>query len=156
MSPGATTDLLAYCSIIIKASMDYDDMPWLECDSHFRRQAATKPNEPWAQLDAALWTIYFTRARAKNVHSEEDANQKSIDAGGKSTKTTDKPLANPYTTTPICRKWNSLDGCNLQFCRYQHCCTKCNATSYKAINCPTNQQRQAGWGPPFQPDASRH
>ena len=27
--PERTADLLAYYSIIIKASMDYDDMPWL-------------------------------------------------------------------------------------------------------------------------------
>lgn len=60
-----TADLLAYCLIIIKASMDYDDMPWLQCDTHFHRQAAITPNEPWAYLDAtALWTIYFMWAKA--------------------------------------------------------------------------------------------
>ena len=31
-------DLLAYSSMIIKASLDYDDTPWLSYDSHFRRQ----------------------------------------------------------------------------------------------------------------------
>jgi hypothetical protein len=49
--------------MIITASRDYDDMPWLEYDVHFRKQAATKPKEPWAQLDAALWTVYLTRAK---------------------------------------------------------------------------------------------
>ena len=100
--PKHMADLLTYCSITIKASMDYDDMPWLEYDSHFRWQAATNPNKPWAQLDAALWTIYFAWAKANNTHSEKDASQKSIDVGGKSAKTNDKPWANPYTTTPIC------------------------------------------------------
>lgn len=49
----------------------------------------------------------------------------------------------PYTT-PIHHKWNSLDRCNLKFCRYLHCCTKCNSKSHRAINCPTDQQRQTG------------
>ena len=52
--PERTADLLAYCSTIIKTSMDYDDMPWLDYDMHFRQQAAMKPNEPWVHLDAAL------------------------------------------------------------------------------------------------------
>ena len=36
-----------------------------------------------------MWTIpvYFMQAKAKNVHSKEDANQKSVDVGGKSAKT---------------------------------------------------------------------
>ena len=106
--PERMADLLAYCSIIIKASMDYNDMPWFVYDSHFRRQAVTKPNEPWAHLDAALWTIYFTQAKAKNTHPEEDASRRSADSGRKSAKTTDKPRANPYTTIQICRKWNLL------------------------------------------------
>ena len=57
--PEHTADLLAYCSIIIKASIDYGDMPWLDYDAHFRLQAAMKPNEPEAHPDAASWTIYF-------------------------------------------------------------------------------------------------
>ena len=81
--PERMADLLAYCSIIIKASMDYNDMPWLEYDLHFHWQAATKPNEPWAHLDAALWTIYFTRAKAKSTHLEEDTSRRSADSGGK-------------------------------------------------------------------------
>ena len=153
--PECTADLLAYCSIIIKASLDYDDTPWLDYDTHFHRQAATKPNEPWTHLDAALWTIYCTRAKAKNTHAEDDSSHKRVEAGGKSARSTDKPWANPYTTIPICRKWNSLDGCNLQFCRYQHFCSKCNSTLHKAINCQTSQQRQVGGGLPFRPDAAR-
>ena len=139
--PEHTADLLTYCSTIIKASMDYDDMPWLDYDTHFRRQAAMKPNELWAHLDAALWTIYFTWATAKNTHAEDDTSHKRADAGGKSARSTDRPQANPYTTIPICRKWNLLNGCNLQFCRYQHCCSKCNSMLHEVINCQTNQQR---------------
>ena len=34
--PECMADLLTYCSIIIKVSMDYDDMPWLHYDTHLR------------------------------------------------------------------------------------------------------------------------
>ena len=71
-----TANLLAYCSIVIKQAWITTICHTLNT-THFRRQAATKPNEPWAQLNAALWTIYFTWAKAKNVHSEEDASRKS-------------------------------------------------------------------------------
>ena len=41
--PGCIRDLLAYVSIITKASLDYKGTPWLSYDAHFRRiTAATK------------------------------------------------------------------------------------------------------------------
>ena len=146
--PERSADLLAYYSTVIKTSMGCNDMPWLDYDTH-----ATKPK--WAHLNTALWTIYFAWAKAKNMHAEDNTSQKKADAGGKRARSMDKLWANPYTTIPICRKWNLLDGCNLQFCRYQHCYSKCNSTLHKAFNCQTNQQRQVGGGLPFRPDAAR-
>ena len=100
-----TADLLAYCFIIIKASIEYGDMPWLDYDAHFCLQAATKSNEPGAHTDAASWTIYFGQRR-KVVHSVDDSSHKNIaiDAGRKNAKPMCKPRADPYTTILICRK----------------------------------------------------
>jgi hypothetical protein len=56
--PERSANPLAYSSIIIKASIDYDDMARVR--RAVLQQVATKPKEPWAQLDAALWTVYFT------------------------------------------------------------------------------------------------
>ena len=149
--PEHIADLLAYSSIIIKASLDYDDLPWLEYDAHFRRQAATWPKGPWAQLDAALWMIYFTQARAK----AEDDTHKSADTGGKPSKATEKPRLAPYTTVPICKKWNSPDGCNLPLCRYQHYSTRCSSSLHKSILCPLNQKHDASRAPPIWPNTAR-
>ena len=147
-NPERVRDLLAYSSLIVKASTDYDDTPWLDYDSHFRRQAATKPNEPWSQIDASLWTVYFSRGRAKNSYSEVGKNPDS------STRSS-KGRVNPYTTTPICRKWNSREGCHLSFCRYLHCCIRCSSKIHKAFECSANQQNPASGATSFRPDASR-
>ena len=41
--PERVRDLLSYSSMIIRASIDYEDRPWLTYDAHFRKQAATNP-----------------------------------------------------------------------------------------------------------------
>lgn len=63
--PQRVGDLLAYSSIIINASSEYEDTPWLQYDARFRRQAATDPNRPWATIDASLWTTCFANARSR-------------------------------------------------------------------------------------------
>ena len=37
-NPSQVQDLLAYSSMIVKASQDFKGTPWLEYDVHFRRQ----------------------------------------------------------------------------------------------------------------------
>ena len=141
--PERGSDLLAYSSTIIRASIDYEDTPWLAYHAHFCRQAATNPRSRWAQLDAALWTVYFTRARPKN-HTIDRMH-----------KPGEKTRSSPYTMS-VCRKWNSTDGCNVPFCRYRHCCYKCNYTTHKAIHCPGGREQQSGGlPPPFRPGPSR-
>ena len=61
--PGCVQDLLAYMSIITKASLDCEGTPWLPYDAHFRRIAATTKLPSWSQVEASLWTLYFTSAK---------------------------------------------------------------------------------------------
>lgn len=90
-----TKDLLAYSSIIIKASMDYDDVPWLNHDSHFCRQAATKPDALWSSSmpPYGLSTLVVQEQRALSTMQEIGSR---VLRGGQ--------RANPYSTTPVCRK----------------------------------------------------
>ena len=60
--PQRVQDLLAYAFIITKASLDYEGTPWLAFDSHFRRVAAASRLADWSQVNASLWTLYFTSA----------------------------------------------------------------------------------------------
>ena len=63
--PKRAGDLLAYSLLIVKASQDYEGIPWLAYDEHFRRQAAAQRRAVWDTVDTSLWTIYFGRATPK-------------------------------------------------------------------------------------------
>ena len=60
--PAHVPDLLAYSSIIVRASSQYVDAPWLSYDAQFCREAATRPGTPWAVIDSSIWTLHFSRA----------------------------------------------------------------------------------------------
>ena len=62
-APGAHPGPPRLCITITKASLDYEGTPWLSYDSHFRRVAAAAKLTDWSQVDASLWTLYFTSAR---------------------------------------------------------------------------------------------
>ena len=58
-------NLLAYSSMIINASSEYEDIPWLQYDARIRRQVTTDPSRPWAAIEASWWTTCFAMARSK-------------------------------------------------------------------------------------------
>jgi len=60
--PACVPVLLAYSSIIVRASGQCVDAPWLSYDAQFRREAATRPGTPWAVIDSSIWTLRFSRA----------------------------------------------------------------------------------------------
>jgi hypothetical protein len=53
-------DLLAYNSIIVNASKQFD-----EYDTRFRKEATLQPDKSWATIDASTWTLCFTSAKPK-------------------------------------------------------------------------------------------
>ena len=59
------SDLLAYSSLIVKASRDYEETPWLSYDQHYRRHAAAESPKHWGGIQPEIWTLYFGRAKAK-------------------------------------------------------------------------------------------
>ena len=61
--PERVWDLLAYASIITKASLDYERTPWLAHDGHFQQVAAASKLQDWSQVEASLWTLNFTSAK---------------------------------------------------------------------------------------------
>ena len=60
--PVRVPDLLVYSSIIVRASGQCVDAPWLSYDAQFRREAATRPGTPWVVIDSSIWTLHFSRA----------------------------------------------------------------------------------------------
>ena len=103
--PQRLGDLLAYSSMIINASSEYEDTPWLQYDVRFRRQAATDPSRPWAAIDASLWTTCFAAAGSRPRC--RDCRETGHDSC--QSTATSKPTAlyryQPYPfNRPICKK----------------------------------------------------
>ena len=73
--PERVRDLLAYSSLIVKASQDFVGSPWLEYDTQFRQLAATRPDTDWATVDAAIWTVHFARATPKALWGTRKGGQ---------------------------------------------------------------------------------
>ena len=57
--PERIKNLLAYPSLITKASADYQGTPWLAYNSHFRQVAAITKQADWFQVNSSLWTQYL-------------------------------------------------------------------------------------------------
>lgn len=140
-SPDQVRDLLAYSSTIVKASQDFEGTPWLDYDSHFRREMATQSKPQWERIDASIWTLYFARAVPRSGPTVTDGEKKSPTQD----KRQQKPRYNPYPTR-VCFRWNSYSGCHLIHCNFLHCCIRCRDTSHRAIECP---QRKPN--PPLRP-----
>ena len=60
--PEKTKVLLAYSSVIVKASKEFEGFPWLEYDSRFRKEVAVNQSKSWAVIDASAWTLCFANA----------------------------------------------------------------------------------------------
>ena len=146
--PHRVGDLVAYSSIIINASSEYEDTPWLQYDARFRRQAATYPNRPWAAIDASLWTTYFASARARTRCRD------CKEMGHETCKpTTTNRLTNSYryqpysTNRPICKKFNYA-WCDLSPCNFQHICLNCHKPNHKVGQCPELNKPLEPFRPP--------
>ena len=129
--PERVHDMLAYSSIILKASQEYTGNPWLEYDVAFRRQAASKPDTDWAQVDASLWTTIFSKATPKS-YRDHPVGSRSEKQGG--TRSRSSPY--PSHGVRICFKWNSQKGCDLVNCRFLHVCSRCQDPDHVAFQCP--------------------
>lgn len=148
--PEQVRDLLAYSSTIVKASQDFEGLPWLDYDIHFRRQLATKKDPQWAQIDASLWTVYFARATPKTTVDSTRGEKTATNAQKRQFPS--KNRFNPYPSNKVCFKWNSPKGCDLVECKFLHCCIHCRDTSHRSFECPQSwgkggvQSRSQGQG----------
>ena len=54
--PARTKSLLAYATIISKASLKYAWPSWVVYDQNFRQEAADSANKDWAKVDPSIYT----------------------------------------------------------------------------------------------------
>ena len=58
--PEAIPELMAYMSLIIRCSQDYEGLAWVRYDMSFCRQAAASGNRNWSEVKSTLYSICFT------------------------------------------------------------------------------------------------
>ena len=58
--PERIPELMAYQSLIARASTQYKWPAWLVYDQNFRQEAANNPSQSWAKVDPSIYTQCFT------------------------------------------------------------------------------------------------
>ena len=58
--PSAVPELMAYMTLIIRSSQDFEGLAWMRYDSSFRRQAALTCNKRWSTINSTLYTMNFS------------------------------------------------------------------------------------------------
>ena len=158
--PQRIPDLLAYSSLIVQASKDFQGMPWLAYDTHFRKQAAAIKLSRWGEKDPSIWLTYFTPALAKQrceecgaldhlkndcELAEERQRSKAQQPRKGSTSEQGAIRYTPYSSKPppICKRWNR-GSCTSPSCSYRHICMECHSATHRDSNCPLRYSGGSG------------
>lgn len=144
--PKRVTDLMAYQSVVARASLKYKWPSWVVYDQNFRQEAAGQPELCWAKVEPSMYTQCFagqertvenwcskcqeldhttancpfqTRKRTWSAaNAGAGSQQQRGQAGG--------PLAS-RSPQQVCLKFNRYQGdCRFgKECRFQHVCSSC-------------------------------
>ena len=68
--PQAISKLMAYMSLIIQCSQDYEGLSWIHYDMSFCHQAAASGNRNWSEVNSTLYSICFTGKSRRNSQCE--------------------------------------------------------------------------------------
>ena len=142
--PGQVQDLLGYASMITKASLDYEGT-YIVAGTHFRCSAAAARLTTWSQVDASLWTMYFTSAKLSGDASglailtspTKDQGGQNEAAAALGSRTTCQSTATSYThPKQTCKRWNS-QLCIMYRCQCRHVCWHCLSPRHRGRECPS-------------------
>ena len=145
--PERVSDLLAYSSLIVKASRDYEETPWLSYDQHYRRHAAAESPKHWGGiLTAKCGSTSISADEAPTLASQQANTQKGGPCQTQQYPRADKKWSwgdtrfQPYTQLPsICKRWNRAPGgCRLPDCSFRHVCLE----YHRELDCQQAKRRQ--------------
>ena len=131
--PSRVPDLLAYASLIVRASRMYQGDGWAHYDRTFRKKAAAFPGKSWREVDGSLWTMAFCHAKPRDhcehCFSIDHATSACEEEKDREAKPSRKDTFPAYTSKsdqkPACRLWNR-GACTARACSYRHVCLLCN------------------------------
>ena len=126
--------LMAYQTIIAKASQRYRWPSWVVYDQNFRKEAAGNPHQSWARVDPSIYAQCFT---GQAISNENWCTRcQCLDHATSSCPY--RPRKKPWNSVggtalqgkqeqPICIKYNKFNGdCKFgKECRYLHVCSSC-------------------------------
>ena len=137
--PGKIKELLAYSSVIEKASKEFEGLPWLEYDLRFRKEVAVNQSKSWAVIDASAWTLCFANANPKVEKARSTASMAQRN----------ESHFQPYKMPPICRNYNN-NKCEWAMCQFRHVCANCEKPNHIDSQCPEPPRKRAGFFHPYQ------
>lgn len=139
-SPGRVPELMAYLTIITKASQKYKWPSWVIYDQNFRLEAAGNPTQAWSKVDPSIYAQCFTGqtlcsenwcARCQSL--EHPSHRCPLRPSKRSWSSAfgqgqGPPKQDQAQSAPACIKFNKYNGdCKFgKQCRYQHICSECS------------------------------
>ena len=153
-TPGRVPELMAYLSIITKASQKYKWPSWVIYDQNFRMDAAGNPAQPWSKVDPSIYAQCFTGqalsaenwcTRCQSLdHSTLRCplrqSKRSWEAAFGRNVNGKPEQAVTSAGSSTCIKFNRYGGdCRFgKQCQYQHVCSSCGG-EHPVSKCKANK-----------------
>ena len=135
--PARMPELMAYQTIIAKASQRYRWPSWIVYDQNFRQEAAGNPHQSWARVDPSIYAQCFTgqAISAENWcvrcqcldHTTSSCPYRPRKKQWTGTAGSNSTSIQSRQEQQICIKYNKFNGdCKFgKECRYLHVCSAC-------------------------------
>ncbi len=135
LQPERAVELMAYQSIIAKASVRYKWPSWVMYDASFRQEVAGVSGTSWAKVDPSIYSLCFT---GQTLNTENWCqNCQTLDHTPNTCPL--RPRKRPWgpatgqavqpgiKTREVCHRYNRYAGdCKFgRECRYRHICSSC-------------------------------
>ena len=149
--PHRIVELVAYQSMIVKASARYKWPSWLMYDQSFRQEMASSPGQSWSRVDPTIYSLCFY---GQNITAEnwcpncQSMDHLAVDCPVKGRKRpwsmgADSPKQ--AGRSDVCLKYNRFQGdCKFgRGCRFRHVCSNCG-DPHPASHCKKGEKRPRG------------
>ncbi len=134
--PERAAELMAYQSIIAKASSRYKWSSWVLYDWSFRQEMSGVTGASWAKVDPSIYSLCFTEQATgaenwcPNCHTVEHTQQTCPIGPRKRQRTSTWSSTTPQSagkSAEVYRRYNRFAGdCKFgRDCRYKHACSAC-------------------------------
>ena len=156
--PTRIADLMAYQTIIAKASLKFKWPSWVVYDQNFRQEVSGNPSQSWAKVDPSMYALCFT---GQAVSSENWCTRcQCLDHT--SSNCPARPRKRPWSSLSenqfppgqsrgsrqeqqVCLKYNRFDrDCKFgKNCRFTHVCSSCKE-AHPVSRCKQSSRKDAG------------